>query len=217
MPRGADYDRRWTELAASGQNVHGEADLVTVYAQQMAPGAHAQHRPVAVLDAGCGTGRVAIELSRRGFDVTGVDIDPAMLSEARTKDPHGRWQLADLASLELTVLEDSDDSEDRDAGPTVGPSRRRFEVICLPGNVMIFLAPGTEGTVLQRLAAHLAPGGVLIAGFQLGPTRLSLARYDELAAGVGLVLEDRFATWDRQPFQAGGDYAVSVHRAPPSL
>jgi hypothetical protein len=28
----------------------------------------------------------------------------------------------------------------------------------------------------------------------------------------GLVLTDRYATWDRAPFLDGGTYAVSVHR-----
>ncbi len=201
VPRGADYDQRWTQMSAAGQDVHGEADLVASYGERFGPVVQPAGRAVAVLDAGCGTGRVSIELSRRGFDVIGVDIDPAMLAEARAKDPNGRWELADLAGLDLVVAED-------------GWRRRCFEVICLPGNVMIFLAAGTEATVVQRLAAHLAPAGLLIAGFQLGPTRLSLAHYDELTAAAGLVLEARFATWDRQPFQAGGGYAVSVHRAP---
>ncbi|MFN0030365.1 MAG: class I SAM-dependent methyltransferase [Acidimicrobiales bacterium] len=204
VPRGAEYDQRWTQMAAAGQHVHGEADLVTAYGERLVSVVAPSGRPVAVLDAGCGTGRVSIELSRRGFAVTGVDIDPAMLAQARAKDPDGHWELADLATLDL---------QESTVDPSA-PSRRLFEVICLPGNVMIFLAPGSEPVVLQRLAAHLAAGGVLIAGFQLGPTRLSLARYDELAAAAGLVFEDRFATWDRQPFQPGGDYAVSVHRAP---
>jgi SAM-dependent methyltransferase len=36
-----------------------------------------------ILDMGCGTGRHAIELARRGFDVTGVDLSSGMLEEAR--------------------------------------------------------------------------------------------------------------------------------------
>jgi SAM-dependent methyltransferase len=35
-----------------------------------------------VLDIGCGTGRHAIELARRGYRVTGVDISSGMLAEA---------------------------------------------------------------------------------------------------------------------------------------
>lgn len=205
VPRGADYDARWASLAASGANVHGEADLVTWCLTERHIPAEAAHAAPAprrprVLDAGCGTGRVAIELERRGLDVVGVDIDPAMLAQARAKHPEGTWVEADLATLQL------DD----------GGSGRRFDLIALPGNVMIFLAPGSEATVLARLAGHLAPGGLLLAGFQLGADKLTLARYDELAAAAGLTLVDRFATWDREPFVAGGDYAVSLHRLDPA-
>ncbi|NDH96076.1 MAG: SAM-dependent methyltransferase, partial [Actinobacteria bacterium] len=51
VPRGDDYDRRWRDLADSGKGIHGEADLISALS---AGGS--------VLDAGCGTGRVAIEL-----------------------------------------------------------------------------------------------------------------------------------------------------------
>ncbi|HNA50886.1 MAG TPA: CheR family methyltransferase, partial [Mycobacterium sp.] len=88
---------------------------------------------------------------------------------------------------------------------------RRFDLILLAGNVMIFLEPGSEARVLTALADRLSPDGLLVAGFSIRPRRLSLERYDELAAGAGLVPVARWATWDREPF-AGGDYAVSVHR-----
>ena len=84
-PRGAAYARRFTELAARGIDMHGEADLVHSYG------------PTTVLDAGCGTGRVAIELSRRGCQVVGVDVDPAMLGAAREKAPDLVWIEGDLA------------------------------------------------------------------------------------------------------------------------
>ena len=79
VPRGAAYDRRFEDLAAGGMDVHGEAALVDSY------------RPDAVLDAGCGTGRVAIELSRRGYPVVGVDVDPVMLEAAHAKAPDLTW------------------------------------------------------------------------------------------------------------------------------
>jgi hypothetical protein len=82
----------------------------------------------------------------------------------------------------------------------------------MAGNVMIFVVPGTEGAVLQRVAAHLRPGGVVVAGFQLISGRLSLEHYDALASAAGLTLTDRYATWDRDPWVPDGDYAVSVHR-----
>lgn len=176
--RSQTYDRRWEELAAAGQNVHGEADLI----ERLGPGS--------VLDAGCGTGRVAIELARRGFDVAGIDVDPSMLAKARTKAPDLTWVIGDLADVDL--------------GRTV-------DAVVLAGNVMIYLAPGTEAAVVANLAQHLAPSGVLVAGFSLEPGRLGLEAYDAHAAAAGLTLEGRWATWDGRPFD-GGPYAVSVHR-----
>jgi len=176
--RSGTYDRRWEELAAAGQNVHGEADLV----ESLGPGT--------VLDAGCGTGRVAIELARRGMDVTGIDVDASMLEKARAKQPYLQWFLADLAEVDLG---------------------RTFDAVVLAGNVMIFLAPGTERAVMANMARHLSPGGALVAGFSLERGRLDLVTYDGDAEAAGLVLAGRWATWDRQPF-ADGNYAVSVHR-----
>ena len=187
-PRGDDYDARWRALAASGENVHGEGDLVETLLTESGGRT--------VLDAGCGTGRVAIELDRRGFSAAGVDADPAMLAAARAKAPELTWLLADLAEL----------SSLGEALPD------RFDLVLLAGNVMIFLEPETEGRVLTNMAARLVPGGLLVAGFGLQPDRLSLPRYDDLAAAAGLTPVARWATWDRQPFD-DGDYAVSVHRA----
>jgi len=76
VPRGDDYDARFTALAQTGQDVHGEAHFIASLGVS------------SVLDAGCGTGRVAIELARRGLDVVGVDLDAAMLAVARRKAPH---------------------------------------------------------------------------------------------------------------------------------
>lgn len=185
-PRGQDYDARWERLAASGVGVHGEADLIESLLSETGGST--------VLDAGCGTGRVAIELAARGFAVVGLDADPAMLAAARSKAPDLRWIEADLV----------------DTGAHLGEA---FDLVALPGNVMIFLDRGTEPDVVGQLAARLRPGGLLVAGFQLQSGRLTLDRYDEITAAAGLQLVDRWATWDREPFH-GGDYAVSVHRRP---
>ena len=178
---GDAYDARWKQMAARGESVHGEADLVSRWVP-MPAGA-------AVLDAGCGTGRVAIELAVRGFVAVGVDADAAMLAVARSKAPEIRWEPADLAELELHMV---------------------FDAVVMAGNVLIFVAPGTEATVVARCAAHLRPGGLLIAGFQLG-RGYRADQFDEHAAMAGLDLVRRFATWDEVPF-GGGDYQVSIHR-----
>jgi SAM-dependent methyltransferase len=188
-PRGSAYDARWEQLAAAGQSIHGEADLVDVLLREQGGRR--------VLDAGCGTGRVAIELATRGYHVAGVDLDAGMLEAARAKAPGLAWIRADLATLRSEHLSEG------------APSS--FDAVVLAGNVMIFVQPGTEGAVLERLHALLAPGGIVAAGFQVRADRIALDEYDRLAAETGLDLVARYATWERAPF-AGGDYAVSVHR-----
>jgi len=176
---GDAYDARYDERAAAGENVHGEADFVMRYA------------PRSALDAGCGTGRVARELARRGVDVVGVDLDPDMLATARRRSPELRWIEADLASFQLD---------------------RTFDAAVVAGNVMILLTPGTEPAVVANIARHVRPDGLLIAGFQVRPEHLTIAEYDAAAAAGGLTLAERFSTWDREPWRAKSQYAVSVHR-----
>lgn len=179
--RGPAYAERIAALAAEGQYLHAEADLV----QSLVP--------ATVLDAGCGTGRVAVELARRGVEVIGVDLDPSMLAVAREAAPAVAWEQADLAELDLG---------------------RTFDVVLAAGNVMVFLTPGTGSLVVQRLAAHVRRGGYLVAGFALreGPSGIDLAleEYDAWCTAPGLSLHQRLATWEGEPY-ASGPYAVSVH------
>ena len=183
VPRGADYDRRFEGLAAAGMDMHGEAALVASY------------RPATVLDAGCGTGRVAIELARLGHDVVGVDVDPAMLEAARAKAPGLTWIVADLTDPAL------------DLG-------RTFDVVVMAGNVLIFVPSGTEAQVIANTARHVSPGGRLVAGYSLRPGGLRPSGHDAHAEAAGLTLEDRWSTWDRRPCAPADAYAVSVHRRP---
>src|SRR6202162_4237663 len=111
---GRAYQARFDELAAKGLDVHGEATLVLSL------------RPKSVLDAGCGTGRVAIELARHGVDVVGVDVDGSMIAEARRRAPHLQWAQADLATLDLGRL---------------------FDLVVLAGNVPLFCPPGTRSAL----------------------------------------------------------------------
>lgn len=179
--RGPSYEQRFRDLAASGVDVHGEAAFVE---QLLGPSGGT------VLDAGCGTGRVARELARRGVDVVGVDSDASMLDVARAESPDLRWVEADLAVLDLG---------------------ERFDVVVAAGNVVVFLAPGTEADVVHRMAAHLRPGGMLVSGWRTD--RMPLADYDALAAAVGLEPVARYATWGAQPWDDDADWCVAVDRA----
>jgi SAM-dependent methyltransferase len=180
----ADYDERWRRIAATGANPHGEADLVFSYS------------PRSVLDAGCGTGRVAIELARRGFEVVGTDLDPDMIDLARTKAPALTWVHADLSELDLAS---------------------RFDAIVLAGNVIPYIAGDRRRAAVIACARHLMPGGRLIAGFQLQHGWPTVADYDRWCESAGLALEARYATWDRRPSADSDLYAVSVHRYSPDV
>jgi SAM-dependent methyltransferase len=148
------------------------------------------YSPRAALDAGCGTGRVAIELARRGVDVVGVDIDPARIETARAAAPDLDWRAGDIRSISLG---------------------RRFDLIVLAGNVAVFLERGTEGAALRNLAAHLSPGGHLVAGFALAMGYLELDEYDRLAREAGLAAIERYSSWQRAPFDGTSKYVVAVH------
>jgi len=175
-----EYHARFARMEAAGQASHGEADLIEGY------------HPTSVLDAGCGMGRVAIELHHRGIEVVGADLDGDLLAYARADMPEIEWHHADLASM------------------TLG---RTFDVVAMPGNVMIFCRAEDRGRIVASLAGHLHPGGLLIAGFTVESDAgaLSLDEYDDYCANAGLALVDRYATWERDPY-GGGNYAVSVHR-----
>ena len=190
---GQEYDAPYVARAAAGVDVHGEANLVewllaSALYQSQSP------QPYAVLDAGCGTGRTAIELARRGIDIVGVDLDEVMLQQARAKAPHLDWRLGDLSVIAL---------------------HKSFDLIVMAGNVMSYLTPGTEAATVANMASRLKHGGLLVAAFELTPPRwsqLTLPVYEQLTDAVGLTPVARWSTWEQAPWQPGDRYAVSVHR-----
>ena len=183
------YIDRFRRLAAEGADLAGEARLLDA---MVPPGAR-------ILDAGCGTGRVAGALAARGHTVVGVDADPALIEAARTDHPGPRWLVADLAELDLAAQGEPEP----------------FDAAMIAGNVMAFVAPGTEGAVLSRIAAHVRPDGLVVVGF--GTDRgYPLTDFDGDAVAAGLRLEHRFATWDLRPWRDDADFAVSVLRRPPT-
>ncbi|WP_431975789.1 class I SAM-dependent methyltransferase [Micromonospora haikouensis] len=181
------YVDRFRRLAAEGADLAGEARLLDAMVPPRAR----------VLDAGCGTGRVGAALHARGHTVVGVDADPVLVEAAGVDHPGPRWLVGDLAELDL---------------PAAGEPEP-FDAAVLAGNVMAFVAPGTERQVLGRVAAHVRPDGVVVVGF--GTDRgYRLADFDADAVAAGLRLEHRFATWDLRPWRDDADFAVTVLRRP---
>jgi SAM-dependent methyltransferase len=182
------YAARFRAMAARGEDVHGEATFV---AELFEP-------PARVLDAGCGTGRVAIRLAELGYDVLGVDVDVSMLLKAREEAPELDWRVADLAVLDTGQV---------------------FDVVLVAGNTIPFLEPGTLDGTARHLAAHIDVGGLLVCGFGLDEAHLPrgcpatpLADVEAAFAAAGLEPLARFSTWDRAPYDENSGYVVTVDR-----
>ncbi|HKC28874.1 MAG TPA: class I SAM-dependent methyltransferase, partial [Jatrophihabitans sp.] len=125
------YIERFRRMAAEGDDLAGEARFLDA---MLARGSR-------VLDAGCGTGRLSGALHERGHHVVGVDLDPALIDAAQADHPGPRYVVTDLAELAL------------DEDP--------FDAALLAGNVLVFVASGSERTVLRRVAEHVRPDGVV--------------------------------------------------------
>jgi hypothetical protein len=79
------------------------------------------------------------------------------------------------------------------------------------GNVLVFVAPGSEADVMAGIARHVREDGVVITGFRLRDT-YELGDFDEHCVAAGLHREHRFATWDLRPWREDADFAVTVLR-----
>jgi SAM-dependent methyltransferase len=99
-----------------------------------------------VLDLGCGTGRVALDLAARGHDVTGLDSEPAftraLVARARERALRVRAETADVRSFDL--------------------GGRTFALAIAPMQVAQLLG-GSEGRarMLACVRRHLRPEGIL--------------------------------------------------------
>jgi len=99
----------------------------------------------AVLDAGCGTGRYALELARLGYRVTGIDCSPELLAEARRaaegSTTRARFVLGDLLAL---------------------PAAAACDAVLCRGVLNDFLEDAGRDAVLRSFAGALRAGGVLL-------------------------------------------------------
>lgn len=179
-----EYDRRWEEMQARGESVHGELDFV----ERLFPA-----RRLSILDAGCGTGRLAIEAARRGHTVVGVDLDRDMIDRARSKAPQLTWECADLSVFEPGC---------------------EFDVIVMAGNIPLFCRPGSQARIVASLFRHLSLGGAMICGFSLekGPNAYGVTDIVRDSEVAGFAHTDLYANWEGDPFdpQRSGDYIVAV-------
>lgn len=100
-----------------------------------------------VVDAGCGTGRVARHLADAGLDVIGVDVAPGMIAQARAAHPDIEFDVAELARLPF-------DSE------SLSGIAYWYSIITTP--------PDLLGDIWSELRRTLGPRGVVLVAFQCG-------------------------------------------------
>lgn len=144
----ADYDARMI-----GQLAYAGPQVLFDLASMVMPG----REQLAVLDLGCGTGLAGIAFRPLAARLDGVDLSPAMIEKARTRNIYDQLQVADLES----VL----------AQP--GPP---YDLI-LAADTVVYL--GDLRTVFEGVRARLTPDGYFLftteakagEGFELGPKR----------------------------------------------
>jgi SAM-dependent methyltransferase len=202
------YDQRWEAMAARGESVHGEADAVTRLIDKHGLG---ERGPLAILDAGCGTGRLAVELERRelerrgrdvgGCTVTAIDLDPDMIDKARSKSSTIEWLVGDLATFD------------------VGCENILYDVVVMAGNILNFCAPGTQAAIVRNMVNHLVDGGLFVCGWsqELRDDAYPWGDFVRDAREAGANLAEMWTNWDGDTMPAytlGGepvrssDYAV---------
>src|SRR4029450_1044244 len=97
-----------------------------------------------LLDAGCGTGRYAIELGRRGYVVEGVDQSPELIDVAKRSAIH------QPGSVSFHV------------GALLALPDHRYDAILCRGVLNDLLDTGSRETAFRSFAAALRPRCVLI-------------------------------------------------------
>jgi SAM-dependent methyltransferase len=117
-----------------------------------------------VLDLGCGTGRVTLELSEHGYEVTGLDIEPRFIQELRRR------------ALERELP----------ASAVVGDARelrlgRTFALVLAPMQlVQVVGGSAARVALLRGVRRHLIPGGVFAAA--ITPPDSTLVVEDQVPA-----------------------------------
>ncbi|MBC7120061.1 MAG: class I SAM-dependent methyltransferase [Candidatus Methanosuratus sp.] len=102
-----------------------------------------------VLEVGCGTGRIYLELLKEGIDVEGIDISQRMLSQLREK----------ASAMGLRPSVSVADMRNFDLG-------RRFSLVIVPFRSFLYnITTEEQLSTLSSFHRHLEPGGRLILNF----------------------------------------------------
>jgi len=146
-----------------------------------------------VLELAVGSGRLAVPIAEAGYQVTGVDVDPAMLERARAA-----WDRAGQARRSTRARAGSLELIEADLVTLDLPDR--FGLAFIACNSLWQVGPADQQrAAIATLARHLRPGGIAVVDVEL-PDAAELASWD------GRLLLD----WIRDDPEAPG---TSVMRA----
>ncbi|HEY3334435.1 MAG TPA: methyltransferase domain-containing protein [Candidatus Limnocylindrales bacterium] len=147
-----------------------------------------------ILELAVGSGRIAVPLAAAGYEVTGVDLDRAMLARA-----HAAATEAGLPTARRLELVHADAREVR------LPAAGSFRLAAIPLNSLFLMGTrADQAAAVATLAAHLASGALAVVDCWL-PDAEDLARYDGRVVlewvreerGTGrTVTKTGSATWD---------------------
>jgi ubiquinone/menaquinone biosynthesis C-methylase UbiE len=148
------HNPKFAEAYDADMGVAADAmDDVPFYLELAQQAANEGH---AVLELGCGTGRVTLPIARRGIEIVGLDNAPPMLAIARRK--------ATKESLDLTWVE---------------ADMNGFQLNCSFGLIIIpyrsflhLLTDADQASCLAAIRSHLVPGGRLALNFFAPPFAL---------------------------------------------
>lgn len=128
------------------------------------------NKSLKILDVGCGTGRHAIELAKRGYNVTGIDLSEAQLAEAKRK--------ADEQNLDIPFLK-------YDARKL--PFRNEFDaaIMLCEGGFPLMESDEMNFAILKNVSRSIRQGGKFIFTTLNGLFRLchSMADFGTSSSG----------------------------------
>jgi ubiquinone/menaquinone biosynthesis C-methylase UbiE len=102
-----------------------------------------------VLDVGCGTGRILLDIMEQGIDIDGIDNSPDMLVICKQK--------AENLNLKPAVYQQEMDKLDLP---------RKYQTILVPSSsFQLLLDADLPPIAMQRFYEHLLPGGILAMPF----------------------------------------------------
>ncbi|MEA5051354.1 MAG: class I SAM-dependent methyltransferase [Oscillospiraceae bacterium] len=166
-----------------------------------------------VLDAGCGTGTLALLLSKCGYDMIGVDASEEMLAAARTKIGGApvtllcqRLEELDLFGTVRGIVCTLDTLNHIPSARALDEIFRRFGLFCEPGGILVFDAntPYKHEKVLADNAfVFERPGGLCVWRNEYQAAKHRVRMTADVFSGAGSGPYERrtdcFYEYDREP------------------